>query len=87
MNSESDGHKSQHDALLRHLGFIPGGPGHIQVDFEGRAQRPPDTPPPNELPIGDEADTAANYLRLVRAGRAPVSVHQLGRAPPGQPPG
>lgn len=42
-------------------------PLHAQVDFERRVRRPPDVVPPNELPIGDEADTAANASRLVSA--------------------
>ena len=52
----------QRSASIQH----PGGSITIQVDFERRVQRPPDVVPPNELPIGDEADTAANASRLVR---------------------
>jgi hypothetical protein len=59
------------------------------VDFEGRVRRPPDAPPPNELPIGDEADTAANYARLVgccgqgwaRQGAAACSAGRLSTPP------
>lgn len=52
----------------------------IALDFAGTPPRPPDAPPPRELPIGDEAETLANATRLIPRAAARIAVGGDGAA-------